>query len=98
MDRRDLGNESGNISEGVPSLPETSIGGDLITLGNEFAEVTLRKVRTHNGSRLEISSPRLGRTISLCPLELESLTWQSREVFSEFLSTPLGHVDSVPEP
>jgi len=74
----------------VRSKPEPAKGGDLITLGNEFAEVTLRKVRTHNGVRLEISAPRLGFTISLCPLELESLTWQRSEIFSEFLATPLG--------
>ena len=39
---------------------------------------------------LEIVAPKLGRGIRLCPLELESLTWQSPETFSGFLSTPFG--------
>ena len=45
---------------------------------------------TRNGVRLEIVSPKLGRGIRLCPLELEALTWQTHETFSEFLRTPFG--------
>ena len=67
--------------------------GDAVELANEYAAVTVRKVQTHNGVRLEIISPRLGRGIRLCPVELETLTWQSHEIFSEFLQTPFG-----PEP
>ncbi len=59
-------------------------------LANEFAVVRIRKRRTRNGERLEIEAPRLGRRISLCPLELESLTWQTPETFSAFLATPYG--------
>ncbi len=59
-------------------------------LANEFAAVRIRKRRTRNGERLEIEAPRLGRRISLCPLELESLTWQTPETFSAFLATPYG--------
>lgn len=61
-----------------------------LRLGNEFAEVVVKKVYTRNGVRLAIQAPRLGRQIRLCPLELESLTWQPPEVFSEFLETPFG--------
>ena len=61
-----------------------------LELANEYASVVVRKVRTRNGVRLEISSPRLDRSVRLCPLELESLTWQTSEVFSEFLRTPFG--------
>jgi hypothetical protein len=61
-----------------------------IRLANEFAEVEIRLVDTHNGQRLEIRSPRLGRVVRLCPLELESLTWQTPEWFSALLETPLG--------
>jgi hypothetical protein len=64
-----------------------------LELANEFAEVRVRKVATRNGVRLEIIAPKLGRGIRLCPLELETLTWQSPETFSGFLSTPFG-----PEP
>jgi hypothetical protein len=63
---------------------------DAIELANEFAHVVVRKVSTRNGVRLEIAAPRLGRAIRLCPLELESLTWQSTDVFSGLLSTPMG--------
>jgi hypothetical protein len=66
---------------------------DHLILANEFAEVTVRKVRTRNGMRLEVSAPKLGRYILLCPLELEALTWQTTETFSRLLSTPFG-----PEP
>ncbi len=59
-------------------------------LANEFAVVRVRRRRTRNGERLEIEAPRLGRRIALCPLELESLTWQTPETFSRFLATPFG--------
>lgn len=64
--------------------------GEVIELANEYAAVEVRKVRTHNGVRLEIVAPRLGRGIRLCPLELETLTWQEHSTFSEFLETPFG--------
>jgi hypothetical protein len=59
-------------------------------LTNEFATVRIRRVYTRNGVRLEISSPRLRRSIRLDPLALESLTWQPMETFSEFLRHPFG--------
>lgn len=62
-------------------------------LANEFAVVEVRRVETHNGLRLEIVSPRLGRGIRLDPVELETLTWQPHETFTAFLETPFG-----PEP
>jgi hypothetical protein len=61
-----------------------------IFLGNEFAEVRVQKVHTRNGVRLEISAPRLGYSVRLCPLELESLTWQTNESLSLLLEHPLG--------
>jgi hypothetical protein len=62
-------------------------------LANEFAVVQVRTVQTRNGVRLEISAPRLGRSVRLCPLELEALTWQPPETFSALLEQPFG-----PEP
>jgi len=59
-------------------------------VANEFAVVRVRRRRTRNGERIEIEAPRLGRRIALCPLELESLTWQTPETFSRFLATPFG--------
>jgi hypothetical protein len=61
-----------------------------IEVTNEFAQVRVRKVWTRNGERLEISSPRLGHTIRLDALALESLTWQTMETFTRFLETPFG--------
>jgi hypothetical protein len=45
-------------------------------------------VRTRNGSRLLIESPKSGQWIALCPLELESLTWQSTQTFSAMVGKP----------
>lgn len=63
---------------------------ETMVIGNEFAVVHLTRVETRNGCRLEISSPRLGYSISLDPLELDSLTWQTPETFARFLSMPYG--------
>lgn len=64
--------------------------GEPIQISNEFATIRVRKVQTRNGERLEIHSPRLGYSIRLDPLELESLTWQTSETFSKLLETPYG--------
>ena len=61
-----------------------------LTIGNEFTSVRVRTVRTRNGERLEIHSPKLGLSIRLDPLELESLTWQDARTFSQLLETPYG--------
>lgn len=61
-----------------------------IELASEFAAVRVRRMRTRNGVRLEIVASKLGRRIALCPLELESLTWQTPDTFSRFLATPFG--------
>lgn len=69
---------------------EAPLDPKTIELANEYAMVRVRQVKTHNGVRLEIAAPRLGRVIHLCPVELESLTWQTHETFSGFLKTPFG--------
>jgi hypothetical protein len=61
-----------------------------ITIGNEFSEVRLRRLRTRNGSRLVIESPRTGASISLCPLEVEALTRQNTATFSAMIARPFG--------
>lgn len=60
-----------------------------IRIANEFASVTVRKVKTRNGERLEIISIGLGLQVSLDPLSLESLTWQRADMYSALLQTPL---------
>lgn len=64
--------------------------GETTEVGNEYALVRVSKVWTRNGERLRIESVRLGGSIQLDALELESLTWQSHETFSKFLETPFG--------
>lgn len=66
----------------------------IIELGNEFAEVQVRKVQTRNGSRLLISSPKSGHYITLCPLELEALTWQDQNSMSRLITNPYGPMES----
>ncbi len=66
-----------------------------IEIANEFASVVVRRVETRNGVRLRIESPRLQRSIDLDPLELESLTWQSHDLFSRLLAQPFGPEDEV---
>ncbi len=94
---------TGDIGAGVPGeediLPGThlKLERDLV-IANEFAEVTIRRVATHNGTRLEVRSPRLGRSIRLDPLQLESLTWQEPDAFSALLVDPFGPPPLVSPP
>jgi hypothetical protein len=69
--------------------------GEPISLANEFAEVRVVRVETRNGSRLLIESPKSGQWVSLCPLELEALTWQNTATFSAMVGNPFGPL--VPE-
>ena len=62
-------------------------------LANEFAVVTVSVVETRNGVRLRIESARAGRSIELDPLELETLTWQSHDLFTQLLADPFGPQD-----
>jgi hypothetical protein len=68
----------------------TQVDSDHIEIANEFAMIQVRKIHTRNGAQLEISAPKQERRIRLDPLELESLTWQTSETFTSFLSTPFG--------
>jgi len=69
---------------------------DEIRLANEFSEVVVERVPTRNGARLRISVSASGRSILLCPLELEALTWQDHDLFSRLLQTPHGPEDEPP--
>lgn len=62
--------------------------GEPIVIGNEFAEVSVRRVETRNGSRLLVESPRSGQWVTLCPLEVEALTWQNPQTFSRMIGKP----------
>lgn len=72
--------------------------GEEVSITNEFTSVRVRKVWTRNGERLRIHSAKLGFTVDLDPLELESLTWQTPEKFSELLHSPYGPDDPQARP
>ena len=78
------GIETGPFAEGDVEVA------DEMTVVNEFAVAHVRKVKTRNGERLEVRSPRFGYAIRLDALTLEALTWQTPEVASQFLSEPVG--------
>jgi hypothetical protein len=61
-----------------------------LTVANEFAEVQVRRVDTRNGSRLLISAPKTGRSISLDALELEALTRQNTRTLAAMVGNPDG--------
>lgn len=67
----------------------------VISIANEFTTILVRKVQTRNGERLEVRSPKLGFVTYLDPLELECLTWQPPETFSQLLESPYGPEDDV---
>ena len=66
--------------------------GEWVEVGNEFAVVRVCKIWTRNGERLEIMAPKLGYSIRLDPIELESLTRQTTETFAKFLAMTYGSV------
>ena len=66
---------------------------DPIVIANEFATVTVRKVRTRNGERLEIRSHSQDRSIKLDAIALEALTWSDTLTVGQGLETPLGPED-----
>ncbi|GAA1095965.1 MULTISPECIES: hypothetical protein [Mycobacteriales] len=69
---------------------EEHVTGTPIVIANEFSEVQVTRIETRNGSRLMIQSPRSGQWVTLCPLELESLTWQAPDTFSAMIGHPFG--------
>jgi hypothetical protein len=68
-----------------PALPVDPACEGPILVANEFADVVVRRVSTRNGMRLEIWSPRRGTRVQLDAVELDSLTWQPPETFSELI-------------
>ena len=64
--------------------------GEAITVANEFSEVHVFRVETRNGTRLMIQAPKSGQWITLDPLELESLTWQTPATFSAMIGHPFA--------
>ena len=61
---------------------------EYVKIRNESATVLVRKIRTRNGVRLEIYSPKLDKRVYLDPLLIESLAWQTPETFLDILGVP----------
>jgi hypothetical protein len=74
----------------MTTFNDTSKGERIIQIANEFTVVQVGYLRTGSGERLVITSPRLGFQTQLDPLQLESLTWQTPELYSKLLDTPYG--------
>lgn len=66
-----------------------------ITIANEFTEVVVRRIDTRNGSRLLISAPRSGESITLDALEVEALTWQNPRTLAAMVSN--SHAPLLPD-
>ena len=62
--------------------------GEPLGIANEFSEIEVRRVETHNGTRLLIDAPKTGQWIAIDPMELEALTWQTTQTFSEMIARP----------
>ena len=61
-----------------------------LVVANEFSEIHVSKVHTRNGVRLLVESVKSGQWVTLDPLELESLTWQSPATFSAMVGHPFS--------
>jgi hypothetical protein len=72
------------------SLPEGFV------VANEFAMVSLRKVHTRNGERLEIRSLGHDQSVLLDAIALEALTWSTPLEVGKGLETPFGPDPSDP--
>lgn len=68
---------------------------DWIEVGNEFAVVSVRRVLTRNGARLQVRAAKRGLEVFLDATVLEALTWQTSASFSLMLERPLEPL--VPE-
>jgi hypothetical protein len=72
------------------------VNGEPITIANEFTEVVVRRVDTRNGSRLLISAPKSGHSISLDALEVEALTRQNTRTLAAMVGNTHGPL--LPDP
>ncbi|OBI44341.1 dihydrodiol dehydrogenase [Mycobacterium kyorinense] len=73
---------------------------ESLTIANEFTEVQVRRIDTRNGSRLLVTAPKSGQSISLDALELEALTRQNARTLAAMVGTTHGPLlpDDGPTP
>ncbi|WP_281689158.1 hypothetical protein [Pseudonocardia thermophila] len=67
--------------------------GETFGIGNEFTGVQVRKVWTKQGERLELFVPRTGKRVLLDAMQLEIITAQDPEKFSELFAIQLDAHD-----
>lgn len=72
------------------SKESPSDSSDEFSVSNEFATIHVQLTRTGQGERLVIESPRFNSKITLDPVALEGLTWQSSKEFSRYLRNSIG--------
>lgn len=70
-------------------MPESSTAGPIV-VSNEFADVVVTQVRSRNGVRLDIWSPRRGTRIQLDAVALDCLSYQSPEIITQLLAEKPG--------
>lgn len=69
--------------------------GEPIGIANEFTGVLVRKVRTRNGERLEVTTPKHGYRVLLDAMQLEIVSTLTPETFTELIARRLGsHVET----
>lgn len=81
---------SGNDITEEPTAGAASAESTSARVSNEFTQVTVSKIETTNGDRLDITSEKLGYSNRLTPSVLRAISGQGPDMFSEFLHEPWG--------
>jgi hypothetical protein len=74
----------------APEYPQDGGNDGPIIIANEFVDVVVRRVRTRNGMRLAIWSPRRGTRVLLDAVALDCLSFQQPELITELLARNPG--------
>jgi hypothetical protein len=80
----ELMTDSSNEDDGVVPI------GEVLGIANEFTGVTMQKVLTRNGERLELRTPKAGYRVLLDAMQLEIISTLTPETFTELFARKLG--------
>jgi hypothetical protein len=75
---------------GLTEVPLDSSADGPIVIANEFADVVVSRIRTRNGMRLEVWSPRRGSRIHLDAVALDCLSYQQPDIITMMLERTPG--------
>lgn len=67
--------------------------GEPLMIANEFTSVTVRKVLTRNGERVEVATLKSGDRVLLDAMQLEVISTLSPDKFNELFARNLGSYD-----